>query len=317
MKKASWAGIALCIVSPVLWGTNFPAANRVLGDIDAFWLTLFRFVIGGAIFVLILFFTEGRGAFRLDGQGWRLSLLGTLGFSLFGILTLLAVQFSNPVKVALIMAMQPTLAAILNSALTKRLPPVYTIVTIITAFIGVSLVVTEGDYVGLVTGKIGLGEALALLGALFWVMYSRAGTTFAGFSSMRYSTLTMILSLPVSLAITLIATAAGAAHVPTWDGIGRNWLLLVHIGAVISVIGVVAWNAGTKAIGPVNSMLFMNLVPVVAIVVELFLGYQPSAVALAGAAVVILSLVTNGVLVRRAARSAEANRLKELPARGN
>ena len=66
-----------------------------------------------------------------------------------------------------------------------------------------------------------------------------------------------------------------------------------------------AWNAGNRALTPINGILFINLVPVTTFVIAVLWGYAMSRLEVAGAVVTIAALVANN-LHQRGARSAGA-----------
>jgi hypothetical protein len=68
------------------------------------------------------------------------------------------------------------------------------------------------------------------------------------------------------------------------------------MGAVVAVL---AWNAAIRSMGPQNTSLFINLVPVTAFVISIAGGYRPGAVELAGAGLTIAALAGGNLLARR------------------
>jgi drug/metabolite transporter (DMT)-like permease len=78
-------------------------------------------------------------------------------------------------------------------------------------------------------------------------------------------------------------------------------------------MAVLTWNAAIGRLGPQNAVLFGNLIPVTTFVIEIFRGYRPNGIELAGAGLTITALVANNLLARRpAAAPVAAARLEEL-----
>jgi len=61
-------------------------------------------------------------------------------------------------------------------------------------------------------------------------------------------------------------------------------------------------NASVGSIGPQNTALFVNLVPIVAFAIEVVRGYRPAALEIAGAALTVGALVAANLLSRPRAR---------------
>jgi len=64
------------------------------------------------------------------------------------------------------------------------------------------------------------------------------------------------------------------------------------------VLGVLAFNAATRRLGPLNTMLMLNLVPIGVFAIEAALGRSFSAVEVAGALTVIAALAANNLYLR-------------------
>jgi drug/metabolite transporter (DMT)-like permease len=180
-------------------------------------------------------------------------------------------------------------------------PPAYTIGTVAVALFGVSLVICKGDYGLLLHGQAGRGDLLALARAVCWVVYTRGGASFTGWSPLRYTTLTASLGSITIAAATAIATATGYVHTPSTRDFTAAAPQLLYLIVIAAVLAVFTWNLGIRRLGPQNGILFMNLVPVTTFTVEIVRGYRPGTVELAGALVTVAALVANNLLARRSA----------------
>jgi len=96
----------------------------------------------------------------------------------------------------------------------------------------------------------------------------------------------------------VIAIAVGAAAVPSAGAIaGVAWqILYFSVGTV--VLGVLAFNNANRRLGPLNTMLMMNLVPIGVFGIEAALGRSFTPVELAGALTVVGALVANNLYLR-------------------
>ncbi|MFK0003982.1 DMT family transporter [Paenarthrobacter sp. NPDC090520] len=292
-------GLVLCLVPPLIWGGMFPIANDLAPTVNAFHMTLIRYVTAAALLAVMLWRAEGLRALSFDGRVGRLFVLGTAGFAGFGLLAFTALRYTSAPNVSLIMAMMPAIGAVVGAIATRKLPAGYTVASILVAFAGVSLVISDGDYGRLFTGQLGLGELLALLGAICWVTYTRGAAGFPGWSALRYTTLTTVMGCVSIFAAVLIATGVGYVAQPELEAVLGGWLHLAYLIIFAAVVAVLSWNKGIGLLGPLNGTLFMNLVPVVTFAIAMIRGYQPSVTALLGAGLVIAALLVNNLFSRR------------------
>ena len=69
------------------------------------------------------------------------------------------------------------------------------------------------------------------------------------------------------------------------------------------VLGVRGFNNGVKHLGALNTMLMLNLIPVIVFAIEAWLGRSYAPLELAGAATVIGALVANNCYLRSQSRA--------------
>ena len=283
----------------LLWGVQFPVAKSAFASVDAFHITAIRYALGALALVALLVWLEGQVALSYYGQFWATALVGLVGMCASPMLVFFGLALSSPEHAAIIVALQPSMTALADWALRGRRPGRFTLACLALAFAGVVTVVTRGDPVHAFARRGLTGDILVFLGAGCWVGYTMAAEIFKGWSALRFTTLTIIPGSLGCIAVTAVLVAAGVSVVPgtaALAGVGWHLVYLTLGGIVISML---CWNAGNQRIGPLNTMLLMNLVPVVTFAVRFAQGARPTPLELLGAALVISSLVANNFYLRR------------------
>ena len=102
------------------------------------------------------------------------------------------------------------------------------------------------------------------------------------------------------LALNAAAVAAGIAVVPSAQALGSIAWQIAYFAVGTVVLGVLGFNFSVKYLGPLNTMLMLNLVPLGVFAIEAALGRSFAAAEIAGAALVIGALVANNLYLRRA-----------------
>ena len=74
---------------------------------------------------------------------------------------------------------------------------------------------------------------------------------------------------------------------------------LLYMSIIAGVIAVFCWNAGNRYISSINGILFMNLVPVLALIGSIFQGYTVDKIEIAGASLTIIALLCNNLWQRK------------------
>ncbi len=306
IKSRLAAGVACVATSVLCWGGMFPVAKRTLPVIDAFALGSIRYVIGAAIFVALLVAAEGRRALGYEGRFTRAALFGLFGFTGFTTFVFLGLTTTRPEHAAIILTLQAPLAALAVWLAYGQRPAAFTLGCAAAALVGVAWVVTGGSLATALAGGTLGGDLLVLAGGVSWVIYTLAGRHFPGWSLLRLTALTCIPGSAGLLAVEAVAVAAGWSHVPTIAALVSVKWQITYLALFTVVLAVLCFNAGVRFIGPLNTVLMLNLVPVMVFVVEASLGRHFGAHELGGAALVIASLVANNLYLRRAARAREA-----------
>jgi drug/metabolite transporter (DMT)-like permease len=302
--RSSTAGALLAVVTGVTWGGQFVVGKSALAHVDAFHLTTIRYAVAAALLLVLLAAVEGPGALRLEGRGWALFRLGTLGFAGFNLLAYEGLQHARPQSAALITSLGPLLTALVLWQRTRVRPSRTTFAALAVALAGVALVVGRGNPASIVEGSVGWGDALVLAGVLSFVVYTVGAAEHRDLSPLRYTALTAALGW-ISIAVaTEAGTLLGRLPSPGDGAYTSAWEQIAYISLLGAVVAVLAWNTAVARLGAQNASLFGNLVPVTTFAIEIARGYRPGAAELAGAGVTIGALVGANVLARRSARAA-------------
>ena len=295
-------------MSILVWVPLFPVAKRVLPFVDAFSMGTVRYAIGIVLLVAILAAVEGVEALRYEGRFAAAALFGLIGITGFNAFVWYGLGFTRPEHASIIMATQTPLIAILVW-LTRGLRPAgFTLGCIAVAFAGVLMVVTRGDPAGVLAAGAAsgtlLGDFFVFLGALSWIAYTLAAARFPRWSPLRWTVLTCLPGTAGLVAVNYLAIEAGISSVPSLSTLGSIGWQIAYFAIGTVVLGVLGFNFSVKYLGPLNTLLSLNLVPVGVFAIVAALGARFTPVELAGAGLVVAALVANNLFLRRAAARA-------------
>lgn len=285
------------------WVPLFSVAKRTLPYLDAFALGTVRYGLGVALFVALLVAVEGRRALRYEGRLAAATLFGLIGISGFNLFVWLGLEFTRPEHASILLALQTPLTALALWLTRGQRPAAFTLACVAVAIAGVSLVVTRGDpqaaLADIAAGGALLGDVLVFLGALAWTIYTLGAARFPKWSPLRYTALTCVPGLIGLVLAQALAIALGAARLPALGEIYAVRWQIAYFALCTVVLGVLAFNAATRRLGPLNTMLMLNLVPVGVFGVEATLGRSFSSAEIGGAALVVCALIANNLYLRR------------------
>lgn len=300
------SGVGLAMTAVIVWGAQFPIAKSAFAYVDPYHVSAIRYGLGTLLLVPLVAALQGPQSLRYHGRLWPASLLGLIGMTGSPLLVFAGLSITGALHTAIIVSLQPSMTAIADWLVRGRRPARFTLACIATAFLGVVMVVTQGG-AAVAPGREALfGDVLVLAGALCWVVYTMGTEMFRGWSALKLTALTLI---PGSIGLILVTAALvplGVATVPTWGDIRAVSGELAFLAVIGVAASFICWNAGVRRIGTLNTMLMMNLIPVVTFTIGFAQGRRFVASELVGAAIVIGALAANNLYLRRAARTAAA-----------
>lgn len=303
MKKQSvlWGGF-LALIASISWGAMFPVANHSFQYIDSFYFTIFRYIPVAIILVVLLWKIEGIQAFKPEGKGFLLWFFGTMAFTIYNLFIFWGQEMfgETGVLLASIMeALMPLISVLIIWMISKRKPSIYTLTFIGIAFIGVLLVVTNGEIGFLLNIHKQIFPLLILFfGVVGWVVYTMGGERFADWSILRYSTLTLVYGTSTATVIVLLTTAFGWIDAPTMTeiyAVRYDMLFMVIFPGLIALLG---WNEGVRILKPINSLLFISFVPVTTLTIGFFQGYALTKFDVIGTILIVSALLFNNIYQR-------------------
>lgn len=285
-------GVALGIVTILIWGVTFVNTKVLLNDFNSFEILFLRFAAAYAALWAI-------APRRFSTGGWK----GELGFAAMGLSGVAAYQFlencaigyTNASNVSILVSACPMGTAVLSSivlrekALTRRFAVGFAL-----AMAGVVLVCVGGVRAFHLNP---VGDLLALCAMMCWSVYSvlitRAnakgvGPTLAIRRVFFWALVFMLPFLPFSFDFTPTVNAVRFAK-------GWNLVHLGFLGFFASALAFVLWNATCKALGTVRATCGLYFIPVVTAVVAYFaLGESLTPMTGLGAVLTILGVVIGG-----------------------
>ena len=298
MKNSIWFGAICCAVASMSWGAMFPVADAAFQHINPFYFTLIRYLPVAVILVLLLWKIEGRKAFKLEGNGLKIWFFGTMGFTIYNIFIFWGQDLlggEGVLLASIFEALAPTMSILIVWFLYKERPFIFTIVTILGAFMGVLLVVTNGDISLLFQSTRFIPMVILFFAALGWAFYTIGGNAFSGWSVLRYSALSCLFGILTSTVFVLVFSMFGMIDVPT---ISNVWEVKYHMAFMILFPGLLAlvfWNQGVQVLKPINAILFINLAPVTTLAIRFLQGHSISVYEFTGVTVVCLMIILNNL----------------------
>ncbi|MFC3746982.1 DMT family transporter [Paenibacillus sp. GCM10012306] len=302
-RKQVFLGSALCLTASVSWGAMFPVAHSALQNIDPFYFSFIRYFLVTVILVCLLWFKEGKAAFRFEGKGRKLLIYGTMAFTVYNFMVFSGQHLmgeAGTITASIMEVLMPLISILIVWFRTKIKPTRSTLITISIALAGALLVITKGDLSFFTMATQHLFPVLLIfIGVVGWVLYSLGGSEFKEWSTLRYSTLTCLLGTTVSMVIVSLATLFHLIPAPDWNTLSSIKYEMSFMVLMPGLVALLSWNAGIKILTPLNGILFISMVPITTFILMVFQGYVISLYEFYGALLVIFALIRNNLYQRK------------------
>ena len=275
----------------VIWGMNFPIVKAILRELDPLAFNALRFPCA-AFALWFLLKAQGRRLMP-DRKDWRTVMaLGMAGHVVYQLCFIFGLDLTLTGNAAILLSTAPVWVLFISVALGRERFNSTILLGVLGTLAGAAILVTGGRDE---TGSVRMGDFLMLGAALSWSVYtvfSRRMTKRRGALEMTAWTLwaglpfIMVMGIPALLRTNWTAVSAGA------------WLGIAYAGVFAIAIAYLLWYRGVRAIGQSRTSVYLNLVPVIALIAAWFwLEELPTAQQLVGAGVIL-----SGVVVARRSR---------------
>lgn len=269
------------LLTAIFWGGTFIAGRAIADNVSPFSAAFIRFAIASVPLLFLLARMEKKHPIRQFNQFCYLLLLGLTGVFAYNLFFFKGLSLIHAGRASLIIANNPIFIAIFSFFLFKEVMNRTKIIGILMSVSGAIIAISRGNLKILFTENLGPGEFYIFLAVLSWVTYSIAGKRamqdFSALEAVTYaSVMGAILLLPAALAEGMVGDIGQYSLI--------NWICLFYLGIFGTVLGFVWYYEGIELLGPSKAGLYINFVPIAAIVLAyLFLAEPITASLLVGA----------------------------------
>jgi drug/metabolite transporter (DMT)-like permease len=259
-KKSPLKYYVMLVIAMAFWGGSWPSAKITVGIAPPMTIGFFRFLIGGLLFLILLFLVESEPKRLFRRSNFRmlfyLALSGVFGY---GVLFLTGMRFTTAAQGAIIAGFNPaTVSIVAHIVHNERLPRKWQYLGFLLAFMGVVFVVGVQALLDFQLDYL-IGNIIILCAMFTWGIYSSVGKE-------AMKTLSPIEINTGGALIGAFLFGMGAITEETWalpalvDWV--FWINVIYLGACVTFIGFLFYFIGIKELGATRAGGFINLVPV-------------------------------------------------------
>ncbi|MDP1526781.1 MAG: DMT family transporter [Rhodocyclaceae bacterium] len=277
------------ILTMFFWGGTWVAARYVVQEVHPLAVAVWRFFFAATSLLAIVIWRHRRLPAITRREGLLILGLGASGIFLYNLFFLFGMQSMSAGRGALVVALSPVITLLAAAWLLKEGMTPQKMLGSVLAFAGCLTVIGKGDPLAFLEGKVGTGETLILGCAVMWSAYTLIGRL--GTRSLSALVMTAYASGAGFLMLLVTALVTAPAQLAPTYSLGA-WGAIVFLGLLGTTLGFTWFSAAVQQIGAQRASIFINLVPVAAVLQgALLLGERLDLSALVGGTLVIAGVL--------------------------
>jgi drug/metabolite transporter (DMT)-like permease len=254
------------------WGGTFIAGRVVARTIDPYSAAFLRFLFAGIFLLFFAWRMEGRLPLLKKNQIPTIILLGASGIFIYNVFFFKGLKLIEAGRAAIVIANNPIVVALLSILFFKEKLSVLKTIGIIISVSGALIVITKGNLSEIISSNIGRGELYIFICVLSWAAFSLIGKAILkGLSPLVAITYTTL----VGDVFLFVPAYFNGLTDNVWQYSAQAWFGVFYLGFFGTVVGYVWYYEGIRIIGPIKSSLFINFVPISAVVLAFIILREP------------------------------------------
>ena len=261
----------LLAVTVLTWSIGIVIARGVHQEIPPIGLSFWRWFVAATILIPFTYTVVFKNIefirnnlFYYWQQGFFMAGGGTLLF--------LAVNYTTAINVTLVNATQPILTGLVAWIVIRDKLSKYQVLGILSAMIGVSIMVTRANINTLLNLDFNIGDLIVVIATIFYACYAVNIRRMPKEIGLLPSTFIIVVMGTVSL-LPLYLIEDNFIR-PTIFSF-KLVIVVIVLALLVSILSLVMWNTGNSRVGHNRASIFVNLFPVYSsILAIIFLGEQ-------------------------------------------
>jgi len=267
-----WPRLLLTLAA-IFWAGNTVAARLAIGEISPFVLTTLRWIMVAAV-LWPIYGREIREHWgEVRSRLFSITMLAVLGMSGFNALYYVAAHYTSAINIGILQGSMPIFvlagAFLAHGARASLLQMAGVLITAV----GVVVVATRGAPLEILDIELNRGDLAMLAACVLYAGYTVALTNRADMPGGAFFAVLAVLAAVTSLPLVGFEWLAGDLRAPTLHGL----IITTWIAIFPSFLSQVFYLRGVDLIGPGRAGVFINLVPVFAAALAVWLISEPFA----------------------------------------
>ena len=258
MKEKLYNPHLFLTLASLFWGFNAIASRLAIDEISPMSLVSGRW-LGVMIILSIICRHQLSLGFQVFKSNYKwMIMMGLCGFTTFNSLYYISAHHTVAINLGIVQSTTPAFIMIISMFWLKTRINLKQVTGLLITFIGVSIVISNGNLASLLRLKLNNGDLLLIVACIFYAIYAVGLRKRPEINDVLLMTFFSYVAFIGSLPGLIIEITQYSFFFPTFKGL----MILSVIIIFPSLLAQILFMKGVKIVGPALSGLYTNLVPI-------------------------------------------------------
>lgn len=274
----------------LIWGGNFSVSKFALSHLPVLPFSAVRFLLASILLWAIVAVVEPPS--RLPRPAfWRLVGLGVIGNTLYQVAFMTGLTMTTATNSSLLVASTPMAVVLLGTLFGVERPNAAVWMAVLLGTAGVGLIVLSSGGGAEFGSATVMGDLLTFGAVLCWAIFTiGVRALHADITPLRLTAIATTAGMPGLVLLSL-------PQLQAVDWVALPWSVWAAVGyaSILSIVlAYILWNAMVRQVGSSRTALLGMMVPLwAALIAAIFLGERPTIVQVAGAVLIVGSVLVS------------------------
>ena len=257
MKQKLYNPHLFLTLASLFWGFNAIASRLAVDEISPMLLVSGRW-LGVMIILSIICRHQLSLGFQVFKSNYKwMIVMGLCGFTTFNSLYYISAHHTVAINLGIVQSTMPAFIMIISMFWLKTRINLKQVTGLLITFIGVLIVISNGNLASLLRLKLNNGDLLLIVACIFYAIYAVGLRKRPEINDILLMTIFSYIAFLGSLPGLVIEITQYSFFFPTFKGL----IILLVIIIFPSLLAQILFMKGVKIVGPSLSGLYTNLVP--------------------------------------------------------
>ena len=265
----NYLAYTLLVFATFCWSGNFIVGKfAYLNEVPPLSLNFFRWI---SVWIILIPFT-----YKEIYNNWNyikknllaISFMGIMTISIFNSVVYFALNYTQVINVALVLAAIPAVTIIMSSLMKVDKTNIFQLIGLFFSIIGISAIISNADINKILSLSFNKGDLWMLVCVMCWSLYS----TLLKKHSFKFSQFTLI-QLMVSVGIIfLIPQFFYEKSIGLETNFNTSFfIILFYVVMFPALAAYYCWQKGIEIVGPNRATMFIQLMPLLSAVLAILI----------------------------------------------